>query len=68
MCEAYLAFVFASASTKLYVKEIRTVKDFPYVFPEELPSVPLDRKVKFGIDLLSGTTPTSIALEKSLRS
>jgi hypothetical protein len=35
------------------------VKDFPDVFPEELPVMPLDREVEFVIDLLTGTTLTS---------
>jgi hypothetical protein len=35
------------------------VKDFPDVFPEELPGMPPDRKVEFVIDLLPGTAPIS---------
>jgi hypothetical protein len=38
---------------------IRVVRDFPDVFPEELPRMPLDREVEFVIDLLPGTTPVS---------
>jgi hypothetical protein len=38
---------------------IRVVRDFPDVFPEELPGMPLDREVEFVIDLLPGTTPIS---------
>jgi hypothetical protein len=34
------------------------VRDFPDVFPEELPGMPPDREVEFVIDLLSGTAPT----------
>jgi hypothetical protein len=37
---------------------IRTVRDFPDVLPEELPGMPPDREVQFVIDLLPGTTPT----------
>jgi hypothetical protein len=33
------------------------VRDFPYVFPEELPGVPPDREVEFVIDLLHETAP-----------
>jgi hypothetical protein len=36
---------------------IRVVRDFPDVFPEELPGVPPDREVEFVIDLLLGTAP-----------
>jgi hypothetical protein len=35
------------------------VRDFPDVFPEELPGMPPYRKVEFVIDLLPGTTLTS---------
>jgi hypothetical protein len=38
---------------------IRVVGDFPDVFPEELPRMPLDREVEFFIDLLPGTAPIS---------
>jgi hypothetical protein len=36
---------------------IRVVKDFPDVFPEELPGMPPDREVEFVIDLLPMTAP-----------
>jgi hypothetical protein len=38
---------------------IRVVRDFPDVFPDELPGMPLDREVEFVIDLLPGTAPIS---------
>jgi hypothetical protein len=38
---------------------IRVIRDFPDVFPEELPGMPLDREVEFVIDLLPVTTLTS---------
>jgi hypothetical protein len=38
---------------------IRVVRDFTYVFPEELPGMPPDRDVQFVIDFLLGTTPIS---------
>jgi hypothetical protein len=37
--------------------DIRVVREFPDVFPEELPRMPLDRDVEFVIDLLPRTTP-----------
>jgi hypothetical protein len=37
---------------------IRAVKDFPDVFPEELLGMPSNREVEFAIDLLPETTPT----------
>jgi hypothetical protein len=38
---------------------IRVVRDFPDVFPEELPGMPPNREVEFVIDLLPGTAPNS---------
>jgi hypothetical protein len=38
---------------------IRAVRDFPDVFPEELPGMPLDREVEFATDLLPKTAPIS---------
>jgi hypothetical protein len=38
---------------------IRVVRDFPNVFPEELPRMPPDREVEFIIDLLPSTAPIS---------
>jgi hypothetical protein len=38
---------------------IRAVRDFSDVFPEELPGMPPYREVEFVIDLLPGTAPIS---------
>ena len=35
------------------------MKDYPDVFPEELPDMPLDRDIEFLIELLPGTGPIS---------
>ena len=35
------------------------MKDYPDVFPEELPGIPLDRDIDFLIELLPGTGPIS---------
>ena len=39
------------------IENVPVVRDFPDVFPEELPGIPLARAVKFVIDLKPGTTP-----------
>jgi hypothetical protein len=44
---------------KLVGSNIRVVRDFPDVFPEELPGMPPDREVEFVIELLLGTAPIS---------
>nr|XP_051205859.1 uncharacterized protein LOC127320819 [Lolium perenne] len=37
--------------------EVRIVREYPDVFPEELPGMPPDRDVEFLIDLMPGTGP-----------
>lgn len=38
---------------------VRIIKDYPYVFPKELPGMPPDRDVELIIDLTPGTAPIS---------
>ena len=40
-------------------EEVPVVKDFPDVFPKELPGMPPDRDIEFLIELLLGTGPIS---------
>ena len=40
-------------------EEVPVVKDFPDVFPEELPDMPPDRDIEFLIELLPGIGPIS---------
>ncbi|KAA3466562.1 DNA/RNA polymerases superfamily protein [Gossypium australe] len=56
-CEAVLLFVRPVEAEDLTIGDVRTVKEFPDVFSEELPGLPPDREVVFGIDLLPGTVP-----------
>ncbi|KAA3484387.1 DNA/RNA polymerases superfamily protein [Gossypium australe] len=63
-CTAFLTFVSALDEKEVTVNEVRTVKEFVDVFPEELPGLPPDREVEFEIELLPGTAPVSIALYK----
>jgi hypothetical protein len=41
------------------IQEIPVVCEFPDVFPEDLPGLPPERDVEFGIELKPGTTPIS---------
>jgi len=55
-------FDFASVSCAMHVvplPQIPVVCEFPDVFPEELPGLPLDREVEFAIELILGTAPIS---------
>ncbi|XP_016747502.1 uncharacterized protein [Gossypium hirsutum] len=59
--EAYLAYVSASRSKIASIKDIRTVKDFLDVFPDELLGLRPNCEVEFRIELLPGTASVSIA-------
>jgi hypothetical protein len=37
--------------------DVRTVSEFPDVFPEKLPGMPRDREIEFVIELVPGTAP-----------
>ena len=41
---------------------VPVVCEFPEVFPKDLPGVPPERKIDFGIDLLPDTQPIYISL------
>jgi hypothetical protein len=41
------------------LNEIGIVREYPDVFPEELPGMPSDRDIEFMIELLPGTPPIS---------
>lgn len=44
------------------LQSIVVVNEFPEVFPDDLPRIPSDRKIDFGIDLLPDTRSISILL------
>ncbi|KAA3465995.1 Retrotransposon protein [Gossypium australe] len=60
-CEAYLAYVIDTKVSEKKVEYVPVVSEFPDVFPEELPGLPPIREIEFGIELVTGTTPISIA-------
>ncbi|GKA89517.1 reverse transcriptase domain-containing protein [Tanacetum coccineum] len=41
------------------LEDIYVVKEFPYVFPEDLPGIPLIHQLEFQIDLIPGTSPVA---------
>nr|GEY94088.1 putative reverse transcriptase domain-containing protein [Tanacetum cinerariifolium] len=43
------------------LKDVPIVRDFPEVFPEDLPGLPLARPVEFQIDLIPGAAPVARA-------
>ncbi|GJX41103.1 putative reverse transcriptase domain-containing protein [Tanacetum coccineum] len=48
-------------SEKKRLEDVPIVQDFPEVFPEDLPGLPLTRQVEFQIDLVPGAAPVARA-------
>ncbi|GJR51050.1 putative reverse transcriptase domain-containing protein [Tanacetum coccineum] len=46
-------------SEKKRLKDVPIVQNFPEVFPEDLPGLPLTRQVEFQIDLVPGAAPVA---------
>jgi hypothetical protein len=49
--------IFVDSKEANLIKVIRVVSEFPDVFLEELPGMPLERKVQFAIELIPDTVP-----------
>ena len=60
-CETFLAVILDSKRGQVDVEKIPVVRDFPDVFPEELPGIPLEREVDLAIEIVPGTVPMSRA-------
>ena len=60
-CEAFLALVLDSKRGQVNLENIPVIKEFPDVFLEELPGLPLEREVDMSIEVIQGTTPISRA-------
>ncbi|KAJ8764949.1 hypothetical protein K2173_010414 [Erythroxylum novogranatense] len=59
-CEAFLAHVVDADANEGKLEDVLIVREFPDVFPDELPSLPPVREIEFVIDLIPGTAPISI--------
>ena len=55
-----LAYVMETGKEGTLVDEIPVVREFPYVFPDDIAGLPPEREVEFTIDLIPGTEPISI--------
>ncbi|GJT35360.1 putative reverse transcriptase domain-containing protein [Tanacetum coccineum] len=64
-CQIFLAQVTKKEakdkSEEKRLEDVPTVRDFPEVFPEDLPGLPLTRQVEFQIDLVPGAAPVARA-------
>ncbi|KAL2246063.1 UNVERIFIED_CONTAM: Transposon Tf2-12 polyprotein [Sesamum indicum] len=59
-CEAYLAHVVDTEKVNPTLEEIPVVRDFPEVFPDDLPGLPPHREVDFAIETLTRVAQISI--------
>ncbi|XP_073267145.1 uncharacterized protein [Populus alba] len=53
-CMGYLVYILNSDDEGPRLKDILVVKEFPDVFPEELPGLPLEQEVEVSIDTFPG--------------
>jgi hypothetical protein len=60
-CHAFLAQVTEKKSEEKRPEDVPVVKNFPEVFPDELPGLPPVRQVEFHIDLVPGAAPVARA-------
>ncbi|GJZ62078.1 putative reverse transcriptase domain-containing protein [Tanacetum coccineum] len=64
-CQIFLAQISAKKeedkSEGKQLKDLPIVRDFPKVFPEDLPGLPLAQPVEFQIDLIPGAAPVARA-------
>ena len=60
-CKMYFAHVIDTLTLKVTLDSVSVVQEFSNVFPEHLSSLPPNRELEFGIDLLPGSTLISIS-------
>jgi len=58
-CCGYLAYVKDTSKEPVKLENVHVVREFPDLFPEDLPDLPHDREIQFCIDLMPCTTPIS---------
>ncbi|KAI3715724.1 hypothetical protein L6452_22710 [Arctium lappa] len=60
-CSSFLAYVIDAKLEKLNLEDVKIMREFPDVFPDDLPGLPPDCQVKFRIDLVPGAAPVARA-------
>ncbi|GJX37511.1 putative nucleotidyltransferase, ribonuclease H [Tanacetum coccineum] len=56
-CQVFMIQVMEKKADEKRLEDISVVKEFPDVFPEDLPGIPPIRQVEFQIDLIPGAAP-----------
>ncbi|KAJ0481094.1 putative nucleotidyltransferase, Ribonuclease H [Helianthus annuus] len=60
-CAAFLAHIVDKKAAEPKIEDIPVVREYPEVFPEDLPGLPPQRQVEFRIDLVPGAAPVAKA-------
>ncbi|GKD19246.1 hypothetical protein Tco_1208404, partial [Tanacetum coccineum] len=60
-CCMFLAHITEKKSKEKRLKDVPIIRDFPEVFPEDLPGLPPPRQVEFQIELVLGVAPVARA-------
>ncbi|GJV50980.1 putative reverse transcriptase domain-containing protein [Tanacetum coccineum] len=63
-CQVFLIQIIKEEETEIperRIEDVPVVRDFPEVFPEELPGLPPTRQVEFHIELIPGAAPVARA-------
>ncbi|GJX57432.1 putative nucleotidyltransferase, ribonuclease H [Tanacetum coccineum] len=63
-CQVFLIQMMKEEETEIperRIKDVPVVRDFPEVFPEDLPGLPPTRQVEFHIELIPGAAPVARA-------
>ncbi|GJS87270.1 reverse transcriptase domain-containing protein [Tanacetum coccineum] len=63
-CQVFLIQMMMEEETEIperRIEDVPVVRDFPEVFPEDLPGLPPTRQVEFHIELIPGATPVARA-------
>nr|GEX59569.1 putative reverse transcriptase domain-containing protein [Tanacetum cinerariifolium] len=60
-CELFLAQVTKQGSREKRLEDVPVIRNFPEVFPDELPGLPPPRQVEFRIDLILDVAPVARA-------
>lgn len=58
-CFAFFAHVIDTTKRKVELADVDVVREYPDVFPDELPGLPPPREVEFQIDLVPGAAPVA---------
>ncbi|GKB57277.1 putative reverse transcriptase domain-containing protein [Tanacetum coccineum] len=60
-CHLFLAHVTEKKPKEKRLEDVPVIRDFPEVFPDDLPGLPPPRQVEFRIDLVPGAAPIARA-------